>query len=210
MVTLKRLAGLLAFSQVTEDADPPKDAKGRPCYLIANEITRAFAAVPSRPAAGNGWCCRRKGSMIAGIPHARKSVSVPRGACSSFRSIRQWIACPRSRSFTVGATRWAISPSQGWSDAGQQGIPHKILAPPQGAAHKTRVLRCPPCRATINKRAGATGPLVEWKGWSRDYGEAAVCCAVLHKLRWKRIGDMVKSASNLSMSNKDCATHETF
>ena len=45
MVTLKRLVGLLAFSQITEDADPPKDAKGWPCYLIANEITRAFAAV---------------------------------------------------------------------------------------------------------------------------------------------------------------------
>ena len=44
MVTLKRLVGLLAFSQITEDADPPKDAKGWPCYLIANEITRAFAA----------------------------------------------------------------------------------------------------------------------------------------------------------------------
>ena len=38
--------------------------------------------------------------------------------------------------------RWAISPSQGWSNAGQQGTPHKILAPgalikrlalPQGA-----------------------------------------------------------------------------
>ena len=45
MVTLKRLAGLLAFSQITEEAEPPKDAKGRPCYLIANEITRAFASV---------------------------------------------------------------------------------------------------------------------------------------------------------------------
>ena len=45
MVTLKRLAGLLAFSQITEEVEPPKDAKGRPCYLIANEITRAFASV---------------------------------------------------------------------------------------------------------------------------------------------------------------------
>ena len=45
MVTLKRLAGLLAFSQITEEAEPPKDAKGRPCYLIANEITRALASV---------------------------------------------------------------------------------------------------------------------------------------------------------------------
>ena len=45
MVTLKRLAGLLAFSQIAEEVEPPKDAKGRPCYLIANEITRAFASV---------------------------------------------------------------------------------------------------------------------------------------------------------------------
>ena len=45
MVTLKRLDGLLAFSQITEEAEPPKDAKGRPCYLIANEITRAFTSV---------------------------------------------------------------------------------------------------------------------------------------------------------------------
>ena len=45
MVTLKRLAGLQAFSQITEEVEPPKDARGRPCYLIANEITRAFAAV---------------------------------------------------------------------------------------------------------------------------------------------------------------------
>jgi hypothetical protein len=45
IVTLKRLAGLLAFSRITEEAEPPKDAKGRPCYLSANEITRAFADV---------------------------------------------------------------------------------------------------------------------------------------------------------------------
>ena len=45
MVTLKRRADLSAFSQITEEADPPKDAKGLPRYLIANEITRAFARV---------------------------------------------------------------------------------------------------------------------------------------------------------------------
>ena len=45
MVTLKRLAGLAAFSQISEEDEPPKDAKGRPRYLIANEITRAFARV---------------------------------------------------------------------------------------------------------------------------------------------------------------------
>ena len=43
MVTLKRRANLPAFSQIAGTADPPKDAKGRPLYLIANEITRAFA-----------------------------------------------------------------------------------------------------------------------------------------------------------------------
>ena len=45
MVTLKRRANLPAFSQIAGTADPPKDAKGRPLYLIANEITRAFARV---------------------------------------------------------------------------------------------------------------------------------------------------------------------
>ena len=45
MVTLKRRATLSAFSQIEERADPPKDANGRPRYLIANEITRAFACV---------------------------------------------------------------------------------------------------------------------------------------------------------------------
>ena len=43
MVTLKRRVDLSAFSQIAEEADPPKDAKGLPRYLIANEITRAFA-----------------------------------------------------------------------------------------------------------------------------------------------------------------------
>ena len=45
MVTLKRLPGLAQFSQITDDSDPPKDARGRPRYLIANDITRAFARV---------------------------------------------------------------------------------------------------------------------------------------------------------------------
>ena len=52
MVTLKRRANLPAFSQIAGAADPPKDAKGRPMYLIANEITRAFARV-IREFAGN-------------------------------------------------------------------------------------------------------------------------------------------------------------
>ena len=34
MVTLKRRAGLSAFSQITEEADPPKDARGLPRYLF--------------------------------------------------------------------------------------------------------------------------------------------------------------------------------
>ena len=45
MVTLKRLAHLAAFSQISEAAKPPKDANGRPRYLIANVVTRAFARV---------------------------------------------------------------------------------------------------------------------------------------------------------------------
>ena len=43
MVTLKRVKGLKPFCEITKEAEPPKDAKGRPCYLIANEITAAFA-----------------------------------------------------------------------------------------------------------------------------------------------------------------------
>ena len=43
MVTLKRLPGLEPFSLITDDPNPPKDARGRPRYLIANDITRAFA-----------------------------------------------------------------------------------------------------------------------------------------------------------------------
>jgi hypothetical protein len=45
MVTLKSRAGLRAFSQIAEESEPPKDAKGRPQYLIANDITWAFARV---------------------------------------------------------------------------------------------------------------------------------------------------------------------
>ena len=44
MVTLKRKAGLADFSRVTEAADPPKDTRGRPRYLIADDLTMAFAA----------------------------------------------------------------------------------------------------------------------------------------------------------------------
>lgn len=44
MVTLKRKAGLADFSRVTDAADPPKDTRGRPRYLIADDLTMAFAA----------------------------------------------------------------------------------------------------------------------------------------------------------------------
>ena len=44
MVTLKRKAGLADFSRVTEAADPPRDRRGRPRYLIADDLTMAFAA----------------------------------------------------------------------------------------------------------------------------------------------------------------------
>ena len=45
MVTMKRLNGLLPFCEISEEKAPLKDARGRSRYLIANEITRAFAAV---------------------------------------------------------------------------------------------------------------------------------------------------------------------
>ena len=60
MVTLKRLPELAAFSQISDEAEPrgwrrkgpppqngpaPQNAQGRPCYLVENEITKAFARV---------------------------------------------------------------------------------------------------------------------------------------------------------------------
>ena len=45
MVTLKRVKGLRPFCEITKEKEPPKDAKGRARYLIANEITQAFKAV---------------------------------------------------------------------------------------------------------------------------------------------------------------------
>ena len=45
MVTLKRVKGLKPFGEITKEAEPPKDVQGRPRYLIANEITEAFAKV---------------------------------------------------------------------------------------------------------------------------------------------------------------------
>ncbi len=47
MVTLKRLKGLRPFCEITKEKEPPKDAKGRPRYLIANELTEAFSRVIS-------------------------------------------------------------------------------------------------------------------------------------------------------------------
>ncbi len=45
MVTLKRLPGLAAFSHIATEDEPPKDARGRPRYLIENAITKAFSRV---------------------------------------------------------------------------------------------------------------------------------------------------------------------
>ena len=45
MVTLKRVKGLRPFCEITKEKEPPKDAKGRRRYLIANELTVAFAQV---------------------------------------------------------------------------------------------------------------------------------------------------------------------
>ena len=45
MVTLKRVKGLRTFCEITKEKEPPKDAKGRVRYLVANELTAAFARV---------------------------------------------------------------------------------------------------------------------------------------------------------------------
>ena len=42
MVTLKRRPGLADFSKISGEAEPPRDAQGKPCFLVANGITRAF------------------------------------------------------------------------------------------------------------------------------------------------------------------------
>ncbi|MBP5321461.1 MAG: hypothetical protein J6334_10775 [Kiritimatiellae bacterium] len=54
MVTLKRLPGLAAFSQITEEAEPPPDERGRSRYLITNAITGAFERV-IQGFAGRWW-----------------------------------------------------------------------------------------------------------------------------------------------------------
>ena len=43
MVTLKRRPGLADFSRLCGEENPPKDARGRPRYLIANRLTSALA-----------------------------------------------------------------------------------------------------------------------------------------------------------------------
>jgi len=45
MVTLKRVKGLRPFCEITKAKDPPKDARGRVRYLVANELTEVFARV---------------------------------------------------------------------------------------------------------------------------------------------------------------------
>ena len=45
MVTLKRLKGLRPFCEISRDKPPPKDAQGRARYLVANDLTEAFANV---------------------------------------------------------------------------------------------------------------------------------------------------------------------
>ena len=45
MVTLKRVKGLRPFCEITREKEPPKDSKGRVRYLVANELTAAFARV---------------------------------------------------------------------------------------------------------------------------------------------------------------------
>ena len=43
MVTLKKLKGLSPFCQITKEKSPKKDVQGRARYLVANELTEAFA-----------------------------------------------------------------------------------------------------------------------------------------------------------------------
>ena len=43
MVTLKRLPGLAPLSQITDTPEPPRDSRGRARYLIASDLTMAFA-----------------------------------------------------------------------------------------------------------------------------------------------------------------------
>ena len=43
MVTLKRRHGLADFSRLCAGEEPPRDARGRPRYLVANRLTAAFA-----------------------------------------------------------------------------------------------------------------------------------------------------------------------
>jgi hypothetical protein len=43
MVTLKRLPGLAPLSQITDAPEPPHDSRGRERYLIASDLTMAFA-----------------------------------------------------------------------------------------------------------------------------------------------------------------------
>ena len=45
MVTLKRERGLLPFSEITREKEPPRDARGRVRYLVASELTDAFGRV---------------------------------------------------------------------------------------------------------------------------------------------------------------------
>jgi len=45
MVTLKRVKDLRPFCEITKGKDPPKDARGRVRYLVANELTEVFARV---------------------------------------------------------------------------------------------------------------------------------------------------------------------
>ena len=45
MVTLKRVKGLRPFCEITKEKEPPIDSKGRVRYLVANELTVAFARV---------------------------------------------------------------------------------------------------------------------------------------------------------------------
>ena len=54
MVTLKAVKGVAEFARIADDAEPPRDSRGRMRYLVANAITYAFAKVIKGFAAKHG------------------------------------------------------------------------------------------------------------------------------------------------------------
>lgn len=124
MVTLKRRANLFAFSQIEGKTDPPKDANGRPRYLIANEITRAFARVIREFA--NKWRGIAPIECFIVMPdhiHMLLKIEDTGDQLPLGSYVYQLMKA-------LALEYWRIAPSQG-ADGN---------APPQGAAHNTRII----------------------------------------------------------------------